>query len=59
MRRETVAEKICVRERIAPAFLPVHRDIREGRYAGYWRMGGKGPAKSSFVSLEGGQGEDA
>ena len=45
-------EIVRVRELIAPAFLPVHRDVRAGGHAEYWLMGGRGSAKSSFVSLE-------
>ena len=41
-----------MREMIAPAFWSVHRDIRAGRHAEYWLMGGRGSTKSSFVSLE-------
>lgn len=37
---------------IAPAFHPVHADLRRGAHAEYWLMGGRGSGKSSFVSLE-------
>ena len=39
-------------ELIAPAFLPVHADLRRGGHREYWLMGGRGSCKSSFVSLE-------
>ena len=41
---------------IAPAFLPVHADIRAGRHTEYWHDGGRGSCKSSFVSVEIGNG---
>lgn len=37
---------------IAPAFFPVHRDIRTGGHTHYWLYGGRGSGKSSFASLE-------
>ena len=37
---------------IAPAFYPVHRDIRAGNHTHYWLPGGRGSCKSSFVSVE-------
>lgn len=37
---------------MAPVFLPVHREIREGKYSDYWLRGGRGSTKSSFASLE-------
>ena len=43
---------VRVSELLAPVFLPVHRDIRERAHGEYWLMGGRGSAKSSFVSLE-------
>lgn len=39
-------------ELIAPAFFGVHDDIRRGGHAEYWLRGGRGSAKSSFISLE-------
>ena len=47
-------ERVSVRiaDLIAPAFLPVHRDVRERAHSEYWLMGGRGSTKSSFVSLE-------
>jgi len=39
-------------ECIAPAFFPVHRDVMARGHAEYWLRGGRGSAKSSFVSIE-------
>ena len=45
-------EKIRISECIAPAFHAVHRDVRRHGHGEYWLSGGRGSAKSSFVSLE-------
>ena len=37
---------------IAPAYHALHDDLRAGRHAEYWLKGGRGSAKSSFISLE-------
>jgi phage terminase large subunit len=37
---------------IAPAFWPVHLDIRRGGHGEYWLGGGRGSGKSSFASIE-------
>lgn len=37
---------------LSPAFRDVHRDVRDGGHSEYWLKGGRGSAKSSFVSLE-------
>lgn len=37
---------------IAPSFHSLHRDICGHRYTHYWLKGGRGSAKSSFVSIE-------
>ena len=39
-------------EAIAPVFYPVHADLRAGRHDEYFLKGGRGSAKSSFVSIE-------
>ena len=44
--------EIQIAKLIAPTFLPVHRDVREKAHSEYWLKGGRGSAKSSFVSLE-------
>lgn len=37
---------------IAPAFVPVHRDILQGGHTHYWLKGGRGSCKSSFTAVE-------
>ncbi len=37
---------------IAPAYYGLHGDLKAGRHAEYWLKGGRGSAKSSFISLE-------
>ena len=37
---------------IAPSFISVHKDIKEGRHTHYWLKGGRGSTKSSFISAE-------
>ena len=37
---------------IAPAFYPVHQDVKAGLHTHYWLGGGRGSCKSSTVSLE-------
>ena len=37
---------------IAPSFISVHKDIKEGRHTHYWLKGGRGSTKSSFISVE-------
>ena len=37
---------------IAPAFAGVHEDVKAGRHTHYWLKGGRGSAKSSFISAE-------
>ena len=44
--------EVRLSEVIAPAFYPVHEDLRRGGHAEYWLSGGRGSGKSSFVSLE-------
>ena len=39
-------------EVIAPCFYGVHADIRAGRHGEYFLKGGRGSAKSSFISIE-------
>lgn len=44
---ETSLKKI-----IAPAFLELHKLIKEKKYLEYWFKGGRGSTKSSFISIE-------
>ena len=44
--------RIRLSQLIAPAYMPVHRDIRSKGHAEYWFPGGRGSLKSSFISLE-------
>ena len=37
---------------IAPAFAGVHEDVKAGGHTHYWLKGGRGSAKSSFISAE-------
>lgn len=37
---------------IAPAFFPVHQDLKQGLHSNYDLSGGRGSCKSSFVSVE-------
>ena len=39
-------------ELIAPAFFPVHKDLKAGLHSNYDLYGGRGSCKSSFISLE-------
>ncbi|KAF5062185.1 Phage terminase large subunit [anaerobic digester metagenome] len=39
-------------EIIAPAFAPVHADIKHHGHTHYWLPGGRGSTKSSFVGIE-------
>ena len=48
----TEREASRLSEVIAPGFAGVHEDLREMSHAEYWLMGGRGSAKSSFLSVE-------
>ena len=45
-------EQIRLTDIIAPAFFPVHHDIRQGLHTYYDLYGGRGSTKSSFISVE-------
>lgn len=45
-------EKIRISDLIAKPFWPMHQDIKNKGHDEYWLMGGRGSAKSSFVSIE-------
>lgn len=44
--------QVRISDVIAPAYRSVHADIRDGVHSEYWLKGGRGSAKSSFISLE-------
>lgn len=44
--------RLRLSEAIAPAYYPLHGDIRRGDHGEYWLSGGRGSGKSSFVSIE-------
>ena len=41
-----------LKDQIAPAFYPVHNDLKRDGHTHYWLKGGRGSTKSSFVSIE-------
>lgn len=43
---------IRISELIAPVYYPVHEDLKRQGHAEYWLKGGRGSAKSSFISIE-------
>ena len=45
-------EQVRLTDCIAPAFYPVHRDIKRGGHVYYDLYGGRGSCKSSFISVE-------
>lgn len=45
-------DTVALSDLIAPSFFEVHRAIQENAYTHYWLSGGRGSAKSSFVSIE-------
>lgn len=62
LRRRVMARKMgtaaqtaaagAIMDNIAPAYLPLHEDIRAGAHDTYILPGGRGSGKSSFLSLE-------
>lgn len=52
MMTENECDAIRVSRLIAPVFTEVHRDIKRRGHREYWLKGGRGSAKSSFVSIE-------
>lgn len=52
MTAENNAGAVRISDVIAPAFIPVHRDVRQHAHSEYWLKGGRGSTKSSFVSIE-------
>lgn len=45
-------KRIQLSDIIGKGFYEVHRDLMTGRHTHYWLKGGRGSAKSSFVSIE-------
>ena len=45
-------DKIRLTELIAPKYYGLHRALKEDRFDEYFLKGGRGSAKSSFVSIE-------
>jgi PBSX family phage terminase large subunit len=48
----TTCPEVNLSSAVAPAFYPVHADIKDGRHSTYKLSGGRGSTKSSFISLE-------
>lgn len=44
--------QVNIEDCIAPCYLPIHNDVMNGTHSIYHLPGGRGSAKSSFVSLE-------
>ncbi len=44
--------KVRLTEKIARSFYKAHNDIKRHNYTHYWFKGGRGSAKSSFISIE-------
>jgi len=44
--------KIKLSNNIAPAFIPIHRAIKENKYNSFWLKGGRGSTKSSFAAIQ-------
>lgn len=51
-KRAANAPRIDIRDCLAACYLPVHEEIRDGTHSIFHLPGGRGSAKSSFVSLE-------
>ena len=50
--RAANAARIPIAECIAPCYLPIDADIKEGQHTMYYFPGGRGSGKSSFCALE-------
>ena len=44
--------EVKLKDIIAPSFYDVHKLVKEGKYNHFWEKGGRGSAKSSFISIE-------
>lgn len=54
--RQAITQPIPVKELIAPCYLPLHDDVQRNEHLYYFLPGGRGSGKSSFASLEIGEG---
>lgn len=50
--RNAKATRSPVTDHIAECYLPIHQDVKQGAHSIYHLPGGRGSAKSSFISLE-------
>lgn len=50
--KKPVRASVDITDHMAPCYLPLYEDIREGRHTFYNLPGGRGSGKSSFISLE-------
>lgn len=44
--------RVKLKSIVAPSFYDAHKDIKQGLHTHYWFKGGRGSAKSSFISIE-------
>ncbi|WP_301860971.1 PBSX family phage terminase large subunit [uncultured Megasphaera sp.] len=44
--------KVSIKDRIAPSFYQLHRQVKRHDATHYWLKGGRGSTKSSFISIE-------
>lgn len=52
VRKATAAQNVAIEAKIAPVYLPLHDDVKNGLHLTYCLPGGRGSGKSSFISLE-------
>ena len=51
-KKEANVPHIDIVDCIAPCYLPIHKEVQDGTHTTFFLPGGRGSAKSSFVSLE-------
>ena len=51
-KQDASAPHIDIVDCIAPCYLPIHKEVQDGTHTIFHLPGGRGSAKSSFVSLE-------
>src|SRR5690606_41251647 len=49
---QQTALRVPLTQLIAPSFYELHHEIKADRYDEYWLKGGRGSAKSTFISIE-------